>query len=590
MKLQPKNKKELLKAALGKIPSDLVITNANMLNVITGELYKANIFVYDGYIAHVEAEDFENGVKEAKQVFDAKGNYVIPGLIDAHIHIESSMLTPRNFAKAASLQGTTTVITDPHEMANVFGVKGVRYMHDSAEGLPVRELIDIPSCVPSVPDLEVAGATFMAEQIAELADLERVVGLAEVMDFLGVIEGDDRMMDIIRVAQERGLYIQGHAPFLSGRALSAYVIGGPKTCHESRTGKEGIDKLRAGMYLDARDSSISKNVKDIWEGVKHIRYFDHFCLCTDDRESDDILNVGHLNEVVRVAIRAGMHPIDAIRSATYNTAREIRLENLGAIAPGYVADILVVESLEELKPLAVFLEGKQTVENGKLLEAVEDKSYSIEAINSMYVKPLNITDFTIKAPISEGTVLCNVMEFDTLEGAATKITQLDIPVKNGTYDLSGTDLKFVAVVNRHQGSDNIALHIVKNFGITHGALASTVSHDSHNLTIVYDTPENALLAANELIKVGGGMCAVENNSIIHTLALPVGGLISTKEAKELAEDAALMKEANRKLGLTAMENPLLRIVTLALIVIPEVKMSDIGLVNVLTKEFVPLVA
>ena len=345
MKLQPKDKKQLLKAALGEIPSDLLIKHVQLVNVITGEIYPANVFVYDGMIAHVEYKNLDADLDKAATVVDGQGHYLIPGFLDAHEHIESSMMTPRNFAKAVLPHGTTTVITDPHEIANVWGMEGVRYMHDSGEDLPMRQLIDIPSCVPAVPGLENAGADFLAEQIEELCGLKRVIGLAEVMDFLAVIHGEDRMMDILKVAEDRGLYMQGHAPYVSGRMLSAYLCGGPNTCHETRASDEGLEKLRSAMYVDARDSSITKNVKDIWEGVKQVKFFDHLCFCTDDREADDILNNGHMNDVVRNAIRCGMDPVTAIKSATYNTAREIKIENLGAIAPGFVADMLLVESL-----------------------------------------------------------------------------------------------------------------------------------------------------------------------------------------------------------------------------------------------------
>ncbi|MFV0479579.1 MAG: adenine deaminase [Anaerorhabdus sp.] len=588
MKLKKINKEELLQAARGEIQSDLVVTNAQLVNVVTGEVYLADVFVKDGHVVHVEHIHPGTELDKAKQVYDAKGQYLTPGFIDAHVHIESSMLTPRNFAKAVAPWGTTTVITDPHEIANVLGTKGVHYMHESSEGLPIRELIDIPSCVPSVPGLEYAGADFESREIEELSLLPRVIGLAEVMDFLAVIQGEKRMMDILKVAEKKNLYIQGHAPSLSGRNLSAYTLGGPKTCHETRGSSEALDKMRVGMFVDARESSITKNMKSIWEGVNHCRYYDHLCLCTDDRESDDILNNGHMNEVIRVAIKEGMHPIDAIRSATYNTAREIKADDLGIVAPGYIADMVLMPNLEEVVPSAVFFEGKLIAEDRKLLVEIEDKSYAIESENSVNVKELSVDDFIIKAPIQEGKVTCQVMEYVTTSFSISKLAEVDIPVKDGKLDLSfDTNLKFVAVVNRYD-KDNIALHIVKNFGTTHGALASTVSHDSHNLTIVYDTPENALVAAEQLKSVGGGMVAVEEGKILATLELKLAGLISVQPAEKLAKEAEIMKQANRQLGLVEIENPLLRIVTLALPVIPEVKMSDLGLVDVMKKELIPL--
>lgn len=589
MKIRPKNKRQLLKAALGEIKSDLLIKNVQLVNTITGEIYPANVFIYDGMIAHVEYQDLEADHDGAEEVIDGQGQYLLPGFIDAHDHIESSMMTPRNFARTVIPHGTTTVITDPHEIANVWGVEGVRYMYDSSEELPMRQLIDIPSCVPAVPGLENAGAQFGVAEIEELAGLPRVIGLAEVMDFIDVIQGGERMMDIIDVAEKNGLYLQGHAPFVTGRALSAYLCGGPNTCHESRLGEEAVEKIRSGMHVDARDSSITKNVKEIWEGVKDFKFFDNLSLCTDDREADDILNSGHMNDVVRAAIRYGMDPVAAIKSATLNNAREAGIENLGAVAPGYAADLQIVESLTELKPSKVFYGGKLVAEKGKLLADIEEKTYPLESRNSVHVKNLTEQDFVLKAPVKEGTVKVNVMTYYDLNLSSTEAVCEELPVKDGKLDLSGDgNLKFVAVVNRYEGNDNLALGVVRGFGITCGALASTVSHDSHNLTIVYDDPKDALIAAEELKRTGGGMCAVKDGQILHILELPLAGLISLKKAEELAKDSARMKDANRALGLTEMENPLLRIVTLALPVIPEVKMSDLGLVDVNNKKIIPI--
>ena len=583
------NRKELIKAALGLVECDLAIKNAQLLNVFTGEVYPATVFVYDGAIAHVEYRNLEEGLDKVKNVVDAEGKYLIPGLIDAHMHIESSMLTPRNFAKVSIPSGTTTIVMDPHEIGNVYGVEGVKYMHDSGEGLPQRQFVDIPSCVPAVPECENAGAEFFAKEIEELAELKRVIGLAEVMDYIGVINQEDRMADIIHAAERKGLYLQGHAPFVSGRNLSAYLIGGPVTDHESRTGEEAIEKLRSGMYIDSRESSITHNVKDIWEGVKHCKFFDHYCLCTDDREADDLLHEGHINYVVNAAIKYGMDPITAIKSATLNTAREINVTDLGAIAPGYVADMLLVEDLSNIHPTHVFFEGKLVAQDGKLLQPIEDKEYEIETRNSVQLKELSLDDFHVDTPVENGKVNVNVMVYPNLELSSTYVEKTEFEVKDGSIVLPDDDYKFVIVLNRY-GKGTIGKGIVKGFGTKKGALASTVSHDSHNLTVVYDNERDALLVANTLKECGGGMCAAYNGTVLSTLPLPLAGLMSLKSAEELSVVSQKMKQAIVELGLTDMENPLLRIVTLALPVIPEVKMSDLGLVDVLTKKIVPFYA
>ena len=583
------NRKELIKAALGLVECDLAIKNAQLLNVFTGEVYPATVFVYDGAIAHVEYRNLEEGLDKVKNVVDAEGKYLIPGLIDAHMHVESSMLTPRNFAKVSIPSGTTTIVMDPHEIGNVYGVEGVKYMHDSGEGLPQRQFVDIPSCVPAVPECENAGAEFFAKEIEELAELKRVIGLAEVMDYIGVINQEDRMADIIHAAERKGLYLQGHAPFVSGRNLSAYLIGGPVTDHESRTGEEAIEKLRSGMYIDSRESSITHNVKDIWEGVKHCKFFDHYCLCTDDREADDLLHEGHINYVVNAAIKYGMDPVTAIKSATLNTAREINVTDLGAIAPGYVADMLLVEDLSNIHPTHVFFEGKLVAQDGKLLQPIEDKEYEIETRNSVQLKELSLDDFHVDTPVENGKVNVNVMVYPNLELSSTYVEKTEFEVKDGSIVLPDDDYKFVIVLNRY-GKGTIGKGIVKGFGTKKGALASTVSHDSHNLTVVYDNERYALLVANTLKECGGGMCAAYNGTVLSTLPLPLAGLMSLKSAEELSVVSQKMKQAIVELGLTDMENPLLRIVTLALPVIPEVKMSDLGLVDVLTKKIVPFYA
>lgn len=588
MKIMPNDKKGLIESALGKKECDLAIENANILNLFTGEIYKGDVGIYDGFISHIRENidrDTEEDRIKAKKYYDAKGKYLIPGLIDAHIHIESTMMTPRNFAEAVIPHGTTTVVTDPHEIANVCGIEGVKYMVDNSKDVPMRQFILAPSCVPSVPGKENAGAEFKKEEIEEILNLDRVIGLGEVMDFLGVINNDKRMVDILNLVEEKDLFIQGHAPYLSGKDLSAYMCAGPITDHESRSSQEARDKLRVGMYVDARDSSISKNVEDIVNGIKDFRYLDYLTLCTDDKEAADILENGHMNEVVISAIKSGINPIDAIRSATLNIAREINIRNLGAIAPGYVADMLIVDSLESIKPEAVFFKGELVAQNGELKKRVEKKEFDIENRNTVYVDNIEENDFKIKAPINEGLIKTNVIKYRSLKSSSTDFVVEELPVKDGYIDIShDSDLKYVIVINRHKGFETKGYGIVRNFGTSEGAIASTVSHDSHNLTITYDDPKNAFVVAKDLIEIGGGISCAKNGKFIEHLELPIAGLLSKKPCKELAEEAAKMKKALRGLGLIDIKNPLLRIATLALIVIPNAKMSDLGMIDVLTQE------
>lgn len=588
MYIAPNDRDHLLQAALGRVKSQLLIRNVQLVNVLTDEIYPANVFVDSGMIAHVEYQDLERDLNLAETVIDAAGAYLIPGFVDAHVHIESSMMTPANFARAVLPHGTTTVITDPHEIGNVWGVEGVQYMYEASQDLPMRQFIDIPSCVPSVPGVEYSGAAFLAPEIHQLSQLDRVIGLAEVMDFMGVAQGDSRMTEILEAARSHGLYLQGHAPGIRGRLLSAYRCGGPATCHETITGEEALEKLRSGVTVDARDSSIVKNVADIWKGISHVPHLGSLCFCTDDREADEIQEHGHVNDVVRKAIACGMDPVTAIRGATYQAARTAHIENLGAIAPGFAADFLLVEDLRQLRPTHVFCGGRLVAQDGAVIVPMPERSFPLEHRNSISLQPLTVDDLTVKATTADGTARVRVLEYTDPVMPFTHAAEAVLPVRQGTLVLEEPDLQYVAVLNRYPDRDTMGQGVVKGFGLRRGAWASTVSHDCHNMTVVYDTPENALLAIETLRACGGGMCVVEDGKVLCTLELPIGGLMSPLDASVIASRCQEMKQELRRLGLVELDNPLLRIVTLALPVVPDLKITDLGLVDVLEKRVVPL--
>lgn len=588
MKLEPKDKKALLAAALGKIPCDLAVKNAQYVNIFTGEIYPATVFIHEGFVVHVEYEDLEAGLDHAKEIVDAEGKYLTPSLIDAHIHIESSMLTPRNFAAAVIPHGVLAVITDPHEIGNVYGEEAVRYMHDAGFDVPMHQFIDIPSCVPAVPGMEQAGASFDAAVIDRLAKLPHVIGLAEVMDFVGVIEGDERMMSIIDAAERNGLYLQGHMPFGKGRTLSAYLIGGPHTCHETTYPGEALAKLRAGMYVDARESSIAKNLATIYEDVKALPCRDRLCLCTDDREADDILDVGQLDDVLRRAIALGMDPIEAIRCATLHTAQAAKLENLGAVAPGFTADFLLLDDLKSFAISSVWFAGKKVAENGVLTAPIAPKHFEIETRNSIRVPELTLKDFYLKAPVESGEVMVNVLDYPSIDFSSTKLLTTKLPVKDGYVDLSEQDDFFYAMIINRYGTGDISFGVVKGFGAKCGADGSTVSHDSHNMCIVFKDAESGFAVYQALKECGGGMACAVNGKVLCTLPLPVGGLMSNETPEVVAQYSLAMKKAlKEELGMP-QGNPILRVVTLALPVIPEIKFSDLGLIDVLKQEFLPI--
>lgn len=593
MKIKPKDRKSLVEAAIGKRPCDIVISNAQIVNVFTGEIYSGNVGVYDGFIVYVECDHDKNKKEEKPLIgnksYDAKGNYLIPGFIDAHAHVESTMMTPRNLAEAVIPHGTTTMVTDPHEIANVCGIEGVNYMHECSMNLPMRQFILVPSCVPALPGLENSGAEFTEKEVQDLLNYDRVIGLAEVMDYFGVINNNEKMVSIINAVDEKYMFIEGHAPNLIGRELSAYLCAGPNSDHESTTSVEAKEKIRAGMYIDARESSITKNVEAIVNGVKDFRYLDNLTFCTDDREPGDIIQNGHMNDVVRKAIQCGLHPVDAIRSATLNVAREIGIKNIGAIAPGFTADMVIVNSLQELIPTAVFYEGILVAENGKLSIDIDTQHFEFEDKNTVYIDNLNIENFIVKAPVNDGNVKVRVIKYVDFNSADTEMQVEEIPVKNGCLDISFDDgLKFAAVINRHKAHNTMSFGVVRNFGTKFGAVGSTISHDCHNLTIVYDNPENAYEVAKRIIENGGGISCSADGNILGELALPVGGLMSRKPCQLLSEEAKEMKNALRNLGLTEGDNPLLRIATLALPVIPKVKISDLGIVDVTEQKIINL--
>ena len=586
MKLYPKDRRALLEAAMGRRPCDLAVENVRFVNVFTGEIYPAVVYVLDGFVAYVE----EGGRADpalAHQVVDGQGAYLTPGFVDPHIHIESTMLTPRAFAAAVVPHGTTTVVTDPHEIANVLVEQAVVYMHDAAEDLPMRQLVDIPSCVPAVPGLENSGAEFDAGTVHRLAKLPRVIGLAEVMDFLAVAQGEQRMLDMLDAAQQEGLYVQGHVPVSDKRLLSAYAIGGPTTCHETREGEDAVSKLRLGLRIDARESSIAKDVEKIYSQVRRLRYLDRVSLCTDDREAHDILENGHMDNALRKAVACGMDGVDALRCATLHPALESGLSNLGAVAPGYAADFLLLEDLKDFRVRAVYYGGRLVARDGVLTQEITPKTFAFEQMDTMRVPPLKREDFEIAAPVEQGVVKVNVLHFAELEKSNTTRCVEEIPVRDGKLDLSQQpDLCYVKIVNRH-GKGTVCSGVTRGFGLKEGAFASTVSHDSHNLCVVYRDADSAYEACRALVACRGGMCCAMPGQQTVTLPLPVAGLMSTLPCGELARQAGEMKQALRRAGMP-QSNPLVRIVTMALPVIPEAKYTDLGLVDVYAKKVLPL--
>ena len=575
--IKNKNHTRLTQAALGKIQCDLALDNAQLVNVITGEIYPAGIDITDGIITRIRMHNEE---AYAKQHFDCKNNYVLPGFIDTHMHIESTMMIPENFGKAAVLWGTTTAVTDPHEIANVMGINGVKYMLESATHSPLRIFTLAPSCVPAVPNVESAGATFTDFDIYQLLQEENVIGVAEVMDYVGVINDDERMHNIIAVGEGQDGFIQGHAPYVRGDELCAYLCGGPVSDHETRVADELQEKLRLGMHINIKSSSLSDTVQEFIEGIKSIPIHDFVSLCTDDVHAADLLTTGHINHIVNECVKKGIDPIDAIRFGTINAARELRFEDVGIIAPGYVADIQIVDNLQfNKRPEVVLVAGQPVIAP---LDMTVTPHFTTNTVNIPQITSPQV--FGIES--EEGT---QHLIFSASRASMTPNQTLnykEFPVHKGKVVIPDLDTyQFISIVNRY-GTGDITTVICSDFNLKHGCIASTISHDSHNMTIAYRHSYDAYIAAKELERIGGGMCFVEDGEVKYSLPLPVGGLMSELTAKEIAPKIEEME----KWVNYASDNSspmLLAIAILALPVRPGIIITDKGVVRGETLQFIP---
>lgn len=577
------DRQRLIQAALGRIPCDLTICNVRLVNVLTGEIYPAHVDILDGAIARVREGSAPQSFS-ARQVLDGGGRYLLPGYIDTHMHVESTMLLPQMAARAIVPWGTTTICTDPHEIANVMGEKGVAFMLANGRRAALRQYVLAPSCVPAVPGLETAGASFDREEISRLLDSLDVVGVAELMDFMGVISGSSRMNGIMEEGHRRGVLLQGHAPQVGGDALAAYRIGGPATDHESATAQEIREKLRQGMRINLRASSIVDCLDELVHGLDGMQFLDRVSICTDDVHAGDLLSKGHVNAIVARLIEGGMPPVQAIRLATLNAAQEYGFDDLGAIAPGYMADMQLVDRLDGGCPYAVFIRGKMVAREGRYLP--EDGSDRVDECpdNTMQVKNISgPQDFLVPAEGARDHAQVLVMGRNG-QGLCRSGTWMELPVKDGFLSLEEhPELQFVSVVNRY-GSGRKTVAVTRDFGLTEGAIASTVSHDSHNLTIVYRDPASAWACVQALCQTGGGLCAARDGRCISVLPLPVAGLMSLESCETLAPGIRQVEQAMQSLCHKPFS--LLDISVYTLPAVPGLVLTDLGLVDSMQQTFV----
>ena len=589
MYLKQKNRRMLKQAALHLAANDFVITNVQVFNVFTKEICPAAVYVKDGFTTYVDYD--QKTTPSGLKTIDGQANYLLPGLIDAHTHIESTMLTPQRYAELVAPFGTTTVICDPHEIANAFGIQGLEYMLAATENVPLRVLFDIPSCVPSVENLEVSGAVFHKEQIQKMLTFKRVVGLAEVMDYQGVINDSTRMAENITAVENQGLYIQGHCPLVSQQDLAAYRIGGPISDHESSTIAEIKEKLRAGMYIDLKEANTTRNLVKFIKEIKDWPCLSRFTFCTDDRRANVIQKQGHINGIINKAMRAGLSPQAAVSFATINAAQEAQIADLGAIAPGYLADFVLTADLTDIQPLMIWLEGKITYQKQHLVEFKQPKTLPLEKIDSIQIPSLQKSDFDLTVPPAAqqlSKIKMNYIAYQAYTSAFTDLQTAEFAVQKGRILLPKQgDFMFVAVINRY-GQKHWAKALLQRFGINKGAIASTVSHDSHNLTVVYRNSSDALLAAQQVKQQKGGLVAVKDGQILAQIALPVAGLMTNQPVAAVNEQIQQLTQAGQALGTGVLANPISRMTIVSLLVSPYFKLSDLGLVDTLQHQLLPL--
>jgi len=552
----------LFGAAKGDEPADLLLRGARIVDVILGEIRQGDLAVAGGYIVGF-------GARKAEEIIDLKGKYLVPGLIDAHVHIESSQLSPAEFARAVLPHGTTCVIADPHEIANVLGLRGIRYMLRATESLPLRVFFMAPSCVPSSP-LENAGAMLSAEEIKEVLSWDRVLGLGEVMNFPGVLSRDPEVWAKLEAAH--GKPIDGHAPGLSGYELWAYRLAGPRTEHECTLLREAREKLRAGMHILIREGTTARNLSALIPLLSaHTAPFVHFC--TDDRHPETLHTEGHMDDVLRKAIAGGTDPLVAIAAATIHAARAYGLVDLGALAPGFRADFLVVSDLEQFEVERVYVGGELVAEGGRCLAECPD--IPAGDVRGTVDVDTGALSFRIPAEGKKARVIGVVPGQVVTEGLILEPKEVGGEVVADPE----RDILKLAVVERHRGTGNVGLGLVRGFGLKRGALGSTVAHDSHNIVVVGTNDGDMRLAVARLVELGGGQVVIADGKVLAELPLPLGGLMSDLPLEEVVRRSGGLKKASRSLG-CVLPDPFMQLSFLALPVIPKLKLTDLGLVDV----------
>ncbi len=567
----------LIHVAAGRRPADLVLRNGRIVNVVSNEIHEGDVAIVGDRIVGI-------GDYQGKETVDLAGHYICPGFIDGHVHIESTMLTVYEFAKVVVTHGTTAVVADPHEIANVMGSEGIRFMLSSSKYCPIHVYVMLSSCVPA-SQFESAGAELSAIDLLPLLSDEWVLGLAEVMNYPSVVAGTGEIVNKLKVA--RGRVIDGHAPGLSGKALNAYVAAGVQSDHECTTVEEAREKLRLGLHIMIREGSAARNLDALLPLVTP-ETADRFIFVTDDKDVDDLRAEGHIDYMVRRAIAQGVPPVTAIKMAAFTAARYFGLHDQGVVAPGHKASLAILEDLKDCRVSRVYQSGKLIALDGQYVETDSRRPRTPILRSTVNVHWLEPEHLAVQVDHTADTVKVRVI--DVAEASiVTRHSVEQVPVVGGRISADpARDLAKLAVIERHQASGNVGLGFVRGFGLQGGALASSVAHDSHNLVVVGTNDADMFAAAVHVVKIRGGFCVVKDGQVLADVPLPIAGLMSTEPAEVLSQQLQELNEAARKLQ-CRLRRPFMTLSFLSLSVIGSLKLTDQGLIDVDRFERIDLV-
>lgn len=573
--------------AVGKEKADLVIKNAKLINVCTREILSGyDVAVAMGRIAAIG--DISASIGEKTKVIDATGKYLAPAFMDGHMHVESSMLTVGEYARAVIPHGTCGIFFDPHEICNVIGLSGVKCMLEDAKTTPLKAMLTTPSCVPAVPGFEDTGSEIHPADIAETMKWDECAGLGEMMNFPGIIGSDDHTHDIVGETLKAGKTVTGHFSIPdTGAALNSYIAAGINCCHESTTESSALEKMRRGMYAQLREGSAWHDLEEVGKAITGHDVDSRFaCLISDDSHPSTLIGSGHLDHIVKRAIEEGIDPITAIQMVTLNTAECFGLSReLGSIAPSKCADMVLISDLEKCTVTEVFIDGELVAQNGKALFEKKNYNYPEEYHHSVHLSEVDESAFKIAG---EGKVKVHVIDVISAK-TSTKDFIAELTAKNGELTADGeNDILKACVFERHHNTGKVGKGFIKGFGIKEGALAQTVAHDAHNLLVVGSNDADMALAVNTLIKCGGGLVAVKNGKILGLVELPIAGLMNDVSVEEMNEKVCRLEDAWKELGCN-LPSPFMTMSIVSLACLPEIRITDRGLVDCRTFKFLDLI-